>query len=250
MKPFRVRDAAVLGACILTVSAGAGLAQVPDKFTNLQVFPKDVGKEELVGTMREFSDALGVRCTFCHQEKVPGDHSSIDWASDSLDPKKIARGMMKMAGAINTDLLPAATGEHDVQVSCVTCHRGLSDPATLDQVMLKTAGKDGIDAAIAKYRELRGKYYGSGSYDFGPETLGKVAETLAQDQGNLPGAAKFIDLNLEMNPQDADVYVMKAQLQLAGGDKTGAKASAQKALELDPQNRQADRMLKQLNQGQ
>ena len=199
--------------------------------------------------MRGFSDALGVRCTFCHQEKVPGDHNSIDWASDALDPKKVARGMMKMAGTINQDLLPAATGEHDVTVSCVTCHRGLTDPATLDQVMIETSAKDGIDTAIAKYRELRGKYYGSGSYDFSSGSLTTVAETLAQEKGDLPGAGKFIDLALEMDPKDADVYVVKAQLQLAGGDKAAAKASVQKALELDPQNRHADQLLKQLGQG-
>lgn len=236
------------GAVVAILCVGAAHAQIPDKFTNLQVFPKDVGKEELVSAMRGFSDALGVRCAFCHVEKVPGDRNSIVWASDDLEPKKIARGMMKMAGAINKDLLPGATGEHDVQVSCVTCHRGLTDPATLDQVMLETTAKDGVGAAIAKYRELRGEYYGSGSYDFGSATLGKVAETLAQDQGDLPGATKFVDLNLEMNPKDADAYVMKAQMQLAGGDHAGAKTSTQKALELDPQNRHAAQLLEQLDQ--
>jgi tetratricopeptide (TPR) repeat protein len=40
--------------------------QIPDKFTNLQVLPKDLGKRELLETMKNFTRALGVRCQFCH----------------------------------------------------------------------------------------------------------------------------------------------------------------------------------------
>ncbi len=240
----------VLGllALVGAILATAASAQVPDKFTNLQVFPKDTGKQELIGAMRNVSGALGVRCTYCHVEKVPGDHSTIDWASDELAHKKVAREMMKMAHTLNAQLLPQATGEDDVQISCVTCHRGLTDPATLDQVMVRVAGKDGVDAAIAKYRELRDQYYGSGSYDFSPETLGTVAETLAQKQGDMAGATKVVDLNIEMNPQDAEAYVMKAQLQLASGDQAGATASLDKALTIDPQSRAAQQMRKQLGE--
>ena len=37
-------------------------AQVPDEFTNLKIFPKEIGKRELVSAMRQFAGALGVRC--------------------------------------------------------------------------------------------------------------------------------------------------------------------------------------------
>jgi thioredoxin reductase len=46
--------------------------QIPDKFTNLKVLPKDISKQELQSTMRGFAFALGVRCEHCHvEEKAP-----------------------------------------------------------------------------------------------------------------------------------------------------------------------------------
>lgn len=40
--------------------------KVPDKFTNLKVLPKDIGKDDLVTTMRMFARSLGLRCNPCH----------------------------------------------------------------------------------------------------------------------------------------------------------------------------------------
>ena len=225
--------------------ASTAIADVPDQFTNLKVFPKDVGKRQLMSTMKDFSSALGVNCTHCHVEKTPGDRNTIDWASDALEPKKVARGMLAMVGSINKELLPAA-GERNAEVRCMTCHRGLPDPATLDRVLLGVAKKDGTPAAVAKYKELRKEYYGTGSYDFSPETLGQVAAALAQDPANMDAAMTMVDLNIEMNPQDAGSYLTKANIQQMKGDRAGAVASVNKALELEPGNEQAKWMLGQL----
>ncbi|MCA9758347.1 MAG: c-type cytochrome [Candidatus Eisenbacteria bacterium] len=241
-----VLSTAALGLGLLVSGTPAG---AQEEYKNLQILPKDTGKQELLQTMRAFTDALGVRCDFCHLERVPGDHNSMDWASDDLEHKQIARGMMKMTASINGDLLPEATGEHDGGVQCVTCHRGLPNPRTLDQVLLRTADRDGIETAIAKYRELRERFYGTGSYDFSTGSLGKVAQTLAQEKGDLAGALQIVDLNVEMNPENAEVFVMRAELQAANGDDVGAKASVEHALELDPENRHAKRMLQQMDGG-
>ena len=250
MRRIAATNSVLLG--VLALAGSTALAEIPETFTNLKVLPRDIGKPQLVATMRGISDALGVSCTFCHVEKVPGDRDSIDWASDDLDPKRIARGMLTMVGGINRDLLPIATREAKEPVgvvSCVTCHRGLTDPATLDQVLLETADEKGVDAAVAQYRDLRARYYGTGSYDFSPAPLATVAETLARNKGDHAGAAKLVDLNVEMHPDDAEVYVMRAQLQWTAGNKAGARESAQKALTLDPQNRQAAHLLEQLEDG-
>jgi hypothetical protein len=158
---------------ILAVAAFTGVvsAQVPDEFTNLQVFPKDVGKMELIGVMKEFSSALGVRCHHCHEMKTPGDFNSIDWASDTLPTKDEARGMMRMVGQLNNDLVPRAMGKPVQRVKCITCHRGLSDPRTLDLVLLETIEESGADAGVEHYKALKDEYFGSGSYDFGSGTL-------------------------------------------------------------------------------
>jgi len=233
-------------ALVLLLAAGAVRADVPDQFTNLKVLPKDIGKRELMDIMKNFSNALGVRCTHCHVEKTPGDHNTIDWASDALEPKKVTRGMMAMVGSINKELLRAA-GERSADVRCMTCHRGLPDPATLDRVLLGVAKKDGTPAAVAKYKDLRKEYYGTGSYDFSPESLGQVAEALAKE-GNVDAAMAMVDLNIEMNPQDAASHLKKAGIQQMKGDRAGALASVNKALELDPANEQAKWMAGQLKQ--
>ena len=68
-------------------------AQIPDKFTNLKVLPKDISKQELQSTMRGFAFALGVRCEHCHVEKKAPEHG-LDFAADDKDAKKTARLML------------------------------------------------------------------------------------------------------------------------------------------------------------
>ena len=56
---------------LFTLLAASALAQVPDEYTNLKVLPKDIGKRELLGTMKSFAGALGMRCSDCHVQKTP-----------------------------------------------------------------------------------------------------------------------------------------------------------------------------------
>jgi Photosynthetic reaction centre cytochrome C subunit len=103
---------------------------LPDKFTNLQVLPKNISKDQLVSTMRLFSRSLGVHCDFCHE----ASETSQNWASDKKDEKNAARNMMKMVHDINTNFMPKLEplpGEEkkQVNVNCWTCHRGQKEPA-------------------------------------------------------------------------------------------------------------------------
>ena len=238
-----------LFALVALTGALAALAQVPDEFTNLQVFPRDVGKTELIGVMKEFNAALGVKCHHCHEMKTPGDFNSIDWASDALPAKDDARGMMRMVGQLNNEMVPRAMGKPVQRVKCVTCHRGLADPRTLDLVLLETIGEGGAEAGVEHYKALKDEYYGAGSYDFGSDTLIDVATTLAQNRGDTAGAMKILELNIADNPEDARSYLMMSQIMILTGDKDGAIANAEKALELDPGNTAAARILEQLGDG-
>jgi hypothetical protein len=231
---------------LAALAAGTALAEIPDTFTNLEIFPQDIGKRQLLEVMSDFSTALGVKCIYCHVQKTPGDFDSIDWASDDLQHKVVSRGMMTMVGNINREHLPAALGGQGGKVSCITCHRGLKNPRPLDLVLLDTMKEDGVEVGLARYRELRDEYYGSGSYDFSPSVLTGVAETLAQNRGDLDGAVKVLDLGIEMSPADAATYLMKSQMLMMKGDKAGALTSAEKTLELDPDNGQALKIIGQL----
>ncbi|UCE02036.1 MAG: c-type cytochrome [Candidatus Latescibacterota bacterium] len=226
------------------VGISTASAQIPDEFTNLQVLPKDTSKRELVSVMREFAGALGVRCNFCHVGENPNSLEGYDFASDEPKPKKTAREMMKMAGQINDTVLPAAGV--DARVRCVTCHRGLKEPETLDKVLLHSIEEGGTEAAQQKYRELREEYYGMGAYNFGPRTLNTVAETIAQEKKDVDGAIALMKLNVEFNPDAAYSHLMLGQLYAETGDKDAAIASIERSLEIEPDNNWAKRMLERV----
>ncbi len=92
-------------------------------FKNVQIL-KQVPAGQLLDVMRGgFSRSLGVRCAHCH---VIGE-----WDKDDKDEKRIAREMLKMTAAINKDQLKSIKGLHnDAHVTCATCHRGQTSPAT------------------------------------------------------------------------------------------------------------------------
>jgi len=91
----------------------AAFGQHPEP-KNLKILPAD---ENLIPTMRSFTAALGVKCDFCH---VQGD-----FASDDKHHKEIARHMISMAKEINGKFPDGKT-----HVTCYTCHRGATEPAT------------------------------------------------------------------------------------------------------------------------
>ena len=73
--------------------------------------------EEIRPMMGAFRAALGVQCTACH---VQGD-----FASDDNPKKEMARKMIVMTREINSHFPDAK-----MHVTCYTCHRGATEPAT------------------------------------------------------------------------------------------------------------------------
>src|SRR6266849_8905587 len=75
-------------------------------------------------TMRNFNEALGVQCTYCHVEG--------DFAADTNPKKETARKMIAMVRLIDTSFPSSAgvfpAGYHEVD--CITCHRGSVKPET------------------------------------------------------------------------------------------------------------------------
>lgn len=219
-------------------------AQVPDEFTNLKLFPKDIGKRELVSSMRQFAGALGVRCKHCHVG--PDNLEGMDFATDELEPKRVARAMMKMTQEINDRLMPTTGRSSALAVRCVTCHRGVTRPEQIGDILEASLESDGVDGALARYEELRDEYYGGGAYDFSPGTLNALAETLAREKGDLDGAIEVLILNVELYPNDANGHIFLGQLYVQKGDPAAARASLQRALELEPDNEMAKRMLERI----
>ncbi len=109
-------------ALLLSVSAfaqekgGGKKFGPPPEPKNLKVLTGMSGAQ-VIQIMRAANAALGVECVYCH---VQGD-----FPSDENPKKETARMMLTMTREINGKF---ADGKQ--HVTCFTCHRGSTEPAT------------------------------------------------------------------------------------------------------------------------
>lgn len=221
----------------------AAMAQIPDKFTNLKVLPKDVSKRELMDTMKGFTRALGVRCESCHVGDPQKGFSSFDFPSDDKENKKTARLMMQMVHDVNTNYVDKVEGDpaRKVKVECITCHHGQHRPRMLADVLSDVLERDGLDSTVARYHELRDEYYGSFTYDFTDEPLSEVAEGQAE-AGEFGNAITLLKLNLEMNPESPFVMYQLGEAYAASGDTAKAVEQLESCQKVMPNPRLEHRL--------
>jgi hypothetical protein len=220
------------------------VAQVPDKFTNLKVLPKDISKNDLQATMRRFAFALNVRCPFCHVQKAD---MKMDFPADDKDQKKTARVMLQMVATINGDYVSKIGKPSPVQVECATCHHGLTQPRTLNAVLAEAIEKQGIDDAIKQYHDLRSQYYGTGQYDFGETPLNQLAESLLA-KGKNKEAVAIMEMNFAANdPTSVWSYHVLAMSHQANGEIEKAKADYSMVFKLHPDDSWAKQQLDSLS---
>lgn len=244
------RAAAVILALCLLAPGRSLEAQIPEKFENLQVLPKDISRGELMQVMRSFALGLGVRCSHCHVGEEGRPLSTYDFPSDDKAPKRMARVMMRMARDINQVYLTqldtishthGGGGESHthagsrIEVQCVTCHRGQPRPQSLETVLRQAIADSGVETAVRTYRELKDRYYGGFSYDFRERPLNTIAQELLR-QDRAQDALAILALNLETNPESAQAYQLEGDAHLALGHRDAALASYRKALERQPNN--------------
>jgi tetratricopeptide (TPR) repeat protein len=229
----------------VVLKPGLAPAQIPERFTNLQVLPRDTSRKELTQTMRGWASALGVRCGHCHSGGNPETLQGVDFASDSKWEKRTAREMLRMVRGIESRYLrkiegrplPAAgaAARPRLSVTCVTCHHGLARPETLDAALERVLRTDGAEAAVRTYRELRAQYLDRGSYDFSERSVNTLAERLL-DEKKAGEAALLLEASAEFNKDAAWLQHLLGEARLAGGDRAGALAAFSIALALNPQN--------------
>src|SRR5258705_5523062 len=228
---------------------GRGGPQVPTP-KNLQFFPKDMTGQQILPIMQNFNAALGVNCTYCHNSEPPVDNPKNDFASDDKETKKKARVMLALARDVNMKLQselgkPAA---ELTNVQCITCHRGVAIPKQLVTIMMETAGKEGVNKAIAQYNDLRKQYYGAQPYDFSDATLFNAAkQSLAANKPN--DAIAFAQTNLAIPGASARSYRVLSQGYQRKMDTNHAIQALEKAVELDPMNQGFKNQLQQLKGG-
>ncbi len=181
-------------------------------YTNLQVFPQDVGWSELGEAMLNNLRGLGLRrtagegCLHCHVGSLQTPMETWDFASDVKQTKRQARLMMRMVRSINETYLANLEGRDSLEtaVTCYTCHKGQINPRSLLAVLDRDFSAGGIERIEQEYRRLRAEYYGRGVYDFGG-ALTDLGVTLA-DRGNYDDAIGALELSVEFESESRDAH--------------------------------------------
>lgn len=241
---------AVLASAILLLAPATARAQIPGRFENLQVLPKDISRDSLVLLMRSFTFATGLRCEGCH---VMGENGSFRGARFDLDDKSNklkARYMLEMVQRINQELLPGLPDRDQppLAVECKTCHRGLAKPFLLRTELHRVLDREGIDAALQRYRDLREREATSGAYDFGEWEMNELAREV-EKEGKTEAAVAFLELNGEFHPDSPDIPRTLGPLYEELGRREDAIAAYRRALEMNPQDRASQARLRALTGG-
>jgi tetratricopeptide (TPR) repeat protein len=229
-----VRCVLVLACVVAAAPSRAQSAQPPWKAENLQYFPKDISRDQLIQRMREFSFALGVRCQYCHAGGNGVSLEGVSFQSDEKPAKATARAMLRMVEQLNTVTLAQlpSRAQPRVVVDCATCHRGVSLPKSLQTTLFEIVEARGAPAAVARYRELRNDAL-LGRYNFGEWEINELARRLAE-AGKSEAAIAILEMNGEFYPKSAEIDVMIGELHRRAGDRDKAIQRYRAALAKSP----------------
>lgn len=103
----------------ITARAVAGDPPAEQRFTNIQVL-RGLPSSQLYPVMSLMANSLGVTCAHCHTEH---------FEEESKVEKQMARQMIILTRSINT-----AQFQGEPTVTCYTCHRGTSYPASVPEI--------------------------------------------------------------------------------------------------------------------
>ncbi len=204
---------------------------------NLKILPEKITPQQLRATMKEFSMALGLRCNNCHVGEPGKPLTTYDFASDDKKLKNKARVMLNMVKNINSvQLLKLDEIEKNarVNVQCVTCHRGQRKPELIQSVLADALVKDGVNGVLDKYTKLRGKYYGSHTFDFSENVLPLFSGEQMAGKSHVNSVVTLLEANREYFPDSFFGTFSLAGAYQKAGDKEKAIAAYEKALKINP----------------
>jgi len=122
----------------LFLAAGIGATHVPCNDSggkNLRVIPKNIDANQVERIMHKMSHDLGVMCSYCHPYTKPDIFPTrVDFVTDELPAKVIARKMMLMTDKLNKKYFGFKNNyseeamHNKTSITCNTCHLGLPKP--------------------------------------------------------------------------------------------------------------------------
>jgi hypothetical protein len=245
MRPSTSGLSALAVLAVLAAPVAQARGQIPEKFENLQYFPKDISRDSLVNTMRGFSFALGVRCQYCHTGGDGVSFAGVNFASDDKPAKRNARFMLRMVDSLNGHAFNGLPQRRTpaVRLECVTCHRGSSAPTTLARTLAATLESKGVDSAVAQYRMLR-RSAELGRFDFGEWSMNEFVRSL-REQGKITEAIAMLELNGEFY-KTTSIDGGLAELYMLRADTAKALERYRMFLEKQPNNPVARRRVEEL----
>src|SRR5579872_6232167 len=98
-----------------------------EQFKNIKVL-KGIPADQVIPAMEFITSSLGVECDFCHVR----NERSLAFDKDDKKPKEIARKMIEMMMAINTNNF-----EGKREVTCYSCHHGAAHPVGIPLVAVE-----------------------------------------------------------------------------------------------------------------
>jgi hypothetical protein len=135
---------------------------------------------------------------------------------------------------------PGATLIFDVELM------GVSEPKiALEDVLLPVFIESGIDAMIAKYKEIKANE--PDIYNFKEGQLNSLGYTFLKGN-NLDAAIAILKLNAEEYPNSFNVYDSLGEACMINGDIANAILNYEKSLELNPDNENARNMIAKMKQ--
>jgi len=123
-----------IGLFITAGMAATRATQEKPEWKNLKVIPKNTDEDQMERIMYKYTHDLGVTCSHCHPDTKPGIIPvRVDFATDEMPEKLIARKMMLMTNRINKKYFDykndySFESVKNEIVSCNTCHRGIPKP--------------------------------------------------------------------------------------------------------------------------
>lgn len=198
--------------------------------------------------MRTIASALGVECGYCHAGRGGSTPAAPALTSTGRPRVEVAREMFLMVDRLNASIqeVTGKPASEVTRVTCATCHRGVPIPMQISDIVWQTAMKQGAEAAVVQYRDLRSQFYGRQAYDFGELALIPVTERLANIRPD--AAVALLRMNIDFHPDSVQSRISLAYALTRARDYQGAIATLREALRLEPTNGVAKGMLAQLDQ--